>query len=103
MTLPGLLVSLAQAILVGATGPLLVGLIRLLKARLQGRRGASLVQPYRDLRKLLAKEVVLSVLACAEARMGVTSSNPEINSTLMIKLSSSFQLRIAVTRVDLTG
>jgi formate hydrogenlyase subunit 4 len=60
MMLPGLLVSLAQAILVGAGAPLLVGLIRLLKARLQGRRGAGLLQPYRDLRKLLAKEVVVS-------------------------------------------
>ena len=36
--------------------PLLVGWIRKLKARLQNRRGASVLQPYRDLRKLLVKE-----------------------------------------------
>ncbi len=60
MTLPGLLVSFAQTVLVGAGAPFLVGLIRLVKARLQGRRGASPLQPYRDLRKLLAKEAVVS-------------------------------------------
>lgn len=49
-----------QALLVGLGAPLLVGLIRLVKARLQGRRGASPLQPYRDLRKLLAKDAVLS-------------------------------------------
>jgi formate hydrogenlyase subunit 4 len=40
--------------------PLLTGLVRKVKARLQRRRGPPLVQPYRDLRRLLAKEVVLA-------------------------------------------
>jgi formate hydrogenlyase subunit 4 len=35
-------------------------LIRTAKARLQGRRGAWPIQPYRDARKLLAKETVVS-------------------------------------------
>jgi formate hydrogenlyase subunit 4 len=39
---------------------LLVGTIRKAKARLQGRRGAGVLQPYRDLRKLLLKETVIS-------------------------------------------
>ena len=46
-----------QALLYLALAPLLVGWIRKLEARLQNRRGAPLLQPYRDLRKLLAKEV----------------------------------------------
>ena len=33
--------------------PLLTGLVRKVKARLQRRRGPSLLQPYRDLRRLL--------------------------------------------------
>lgn len=40
--------------------PLLTGLVRKAKARLQRRRGPPLLQPYRDLRRLLGKEVVLA-------------------------------------------
>jgi formate hydrogenlyase subunit 4 len=39
-------------------GPLVVGLTQTTKARLQGRRGASPVQPYRDLARLWRKSVV---------------------------------------------
>jgi len=48
--------ALLQALLYAALAPLLVGWIRKLKARLQNRRGASVLQPWRDLRKLLLKE-----------------------------------------------
>jgi formate hydrogenlyase subunit 4 len=40
--------------------PLLIGVIRKAKARLQGRRGATIFQPYADMRKWLSKEAVLS-------------------------------------------
>lgn len=50
----------AQMALVLAAAPLLTGLVRKVKARLQRRRGASVIQPYRDLRRLLGKEVVLA-------------------------------------------
>jgi formate hydrogenlyase subunit 4 len=50
----------AQAALVLALAPGVVGLIRWLKARLQNRRGAPPWQPYRDLRKLFQKEAVVS-------------------------------------------
>jgi formate hydrogenlyase subunit 4 len=52
--------QLLQAALVLALAPLLTGLVRLLKARLLGRRGPSLTQPYRDLLRLLRKEPVLA-------------------------------------------
>jgi formate hydrogenlyase subunit 4 len=39
-------------------GPAIVGLIQHLKARLQGRRGPSVFQPYRDLRRLWGKSGV---------------------------------------------
>ena len=46
--------------LVVGFAPLAVGLVRLTKARLQGRRGASPLQPYRDLWRLLQKESVVA-------------------------------------------
>jgi len=48
--------ALLQALLYAALAPLLVGWIGKLKARLQNRRGAPVLQPWRDLRKLLLKE-----------------------------------------------
>jgi formate hydrogenlyase subunit 4 len=48
--------TLVQVIMVGFGGPLLVGLMAKVKARAEGRIGAPIVQPLRDLRKLLTKE-----------------------------------------------
>lgn len=50
------LITLLQALLCVALAPLLVGWVRRVKARLQNRRGAPLLQPYADLRKLMIKE-----------------------------------------------
>lgn len=55
-----IVIELIQLLIVGLGAPLLVGLVRRVKARLQGRRGAGVLQPYADLRKLLAKEAVVS-------------------------------------------
>jgi formate hydrogenlyase subunit 4 len=49
--------ALLQALLYAALAPLLIGWVRKAEALLQNRRGAPILQPYRDLRKLLAKEV----------------------------------------------
>ncbi|MBI1745426.1 MAG: NADH-quinone oxidoreductase subunit H [Acidobacteria bacterium] len=54
------IIEFVQTLAVALGAPLLVGFVRKMKARLQGRRGAPVVQPYRDLRKWLAKDVVLS-------------------------------------------
>ncbi len=54
------LVQLAQLLLVLMLAPLLTGYVRKLKARLLRRQGPPMVQPYRDLLKLLRKEVVLA-------------------------------------------
>jgi formate hydrogenlyase subunit 4 len=54
------LVTLGQTALALLLAPGLVGLVRWLKARLQNRRGAPPWQPYRELRKLFGKEVVVS-------------------------------------------
>ncbi|MEX1994434.1 MAG: NADH-quinone oxidoreductase subunit H [Steroidobacteraceae bacterium] len=58
--MPELLAQFAQMALVLLLAPLLTGFVRKVKARLLRRRGASLLQPYRDLLRLLRKEVVLA-------------------------------------------
>src|SRR6516162_8008971 len=50
----------AQMLLVLLLAPLLTGFTRKMKARLLLRRGPPLVQPYRDLVRLMRKEVVLA-------------------------------------------
>jgi formate hydrogenlyase subunit 4 len=50
----------AQMLVVLLLAPLLTGLVRKVKARLLRRRGPPLLQPYRDLVRLLRKEVVLA-------------------------------------------
>ncbi|EWY40034.1 formate hydrogenlyase [Skermanella stibiiresistens SB22] len=52
--------QVVQMLLVLAVAPGLVGLVRVVKARLIGRRGPPLIQPYLDLHRLLRKEVVLA-------------------------------------------
>ena len=54
------LVQGLQMLLVLAIAPLLTGFVRWLKARMLRRRGPSLLQPYRDLARLVRKEVVLA-------------------------------------------
>jgi formate hydrogenlyase subunit 4 len=58
--LADILLQVIQLVLVLALAPALTGLVRKMKARLLGRRGAAIVQPYRDLAKLLRKELVLA-------------------------------------------
>ncbi len=49
-----------QMLLVLLLAPLLTGLVRKVKARLLRRQGPPLIQPYRDLIRLMRKEVVLA-------------------------------------------
>jgi formate hydrogenlyase subunit 4 len=55
-----LLVQSMQMLLVLAAAPLLTGFVRKVKARLLRRRGPPIVQPYRDILRLLKKEVVVA-------------------------------------------
>ena len=55
-----ILLAVIQVVIVGVGAPLLVGTLRMLKARLVGRRGPRVLQPYADLVKLLRKEAVVS-------------------------------------------
>jgi len=55
-----LLVQIMQMMLVLLAAPLLTGFVRKVKARLQRHQGPSVIQPYRDLLRLLKKEVVVA-------------------------------------------
>ena len=58
-----LAVQAAQMLLVLGLAPLLVGFVRKVKARLLRRQGPPLIQPYRDLIRLLRKDLVLATSA----------------------------------------
>jgi len=55
-----LVVQGVQMLLVVALAPLLVGVVRKVHARLTRHLGAPLIQPYRDILRLMRKEVVLA-------------------------------------------
>jgi formate hydrogenlyase subunit 4 len=56
MTALGLAGGLLQPALIVAGSPVLAGVMRQVRARLEGRAGAGVGQPWRDLRKLFGKE-----------------------------------------------
>ncbi|WP_235482915.1 respiratory chain complex I subunit 1 family protein [Streptomyces roseoverticillatus] len=58
MTATGTAAVTLQVALVAAGAPLLAGLMRQVRALLEGRVGPGVTQPWRDLRKLLRKEAV---------------------------------------------
>jgi formate hydrogenlyase subunit 4 len=54
----GIAGAILQVVVVTGGAPLLAGLMRQVRARLEGRAGPGIGQPWRDLRKLLRKEPV---------------------------------------------
>lgn len=54
------LIIILQATCLIFLSPMIVGIIRKIKAHLQSRKGASIFQPYFDLRKLFRKDAVVS-------------------------------------------
>jgi formate hydrogenlyase subunit 4 len=91
-----LAVALAQMLLVLGCAPLLQGVTRKLKARLQYRRGPSVLQPYHDLRKLWGKSTVESDTASV-----VTTAAPVVVLAAMI--AAVLLLPIVALRPPLDG
>jgi formate hydrogenlyase subunit 4 len=58
MTALGVAGGVLQAVVIVGGAPLLLGLMRQVRARLEGRAGAGIGQPWRDLRKQLRKETI---------------------------------------------
>jgi formate hydrogenlyase subunit 4 len=78
---------LVQVALVVGGAPLLVGLMRQVRAVLEGRAGAGIGQPWRDLRKLMKKEAIRP-----EGTSWVFTSGPVVlfASTLVIAAVAPF-------------
>ncbi|MGH3716244.1 MAG: respiratory chain complex I subunit 1 family protein [Micromonosporaceae bacterium] len=57
----GIVATLVQVVAVVAGAPLLLGVMRQVRARLEGRAGAGIGQPWRDLRKLFRRQPVTPV------------------------------------------
>ena len=64
-----LAVQAAQMLLVLLLAPALLGFTRKVKARLLRRRGPPLLQPYRDLLRLIRKEAVMAMRSAAQLKV----------------------------------
>ncbi|MFI9387738.1 respiratory chain complex I subunit 1 family protein [Kutzneria sp. NPDC052558] len=58
MSALGVVGGVVQPLVIVAGSPVLVGVMRQVRARLEGRAGAGIGQPWRDLRKLFGKEPI---------------------------------------------
>lgn len=108
-----------QVVALVVLSPLLVGLMRQVRARLEGRVGAGIAQPWRDLRKLLAKEplqaegtswisvaapvalLVSSLLACALMPLLGTVTFARVPDDLFVVVSVLLLGTVAVALVGL--
>jgi formate hydrogenlyase subunit 4 len=111
--------AVAQVVAMVALSPLLVGMMRRVRARLEGRAGAGVLQPWRDLRKLLAKEplqavgtswvsvagptvlIVSSLLVCAMTPLLGTVTFTSVPDDLFVVVSVLLIGTVAVALVGL--
>jgi len=111
--------AVAQVVAMVALSPLLVGMMRQVRARLEGRVGAGVLQPWRDLRKLLAKEplqaertswvsvagptvlIVSSLLVCAMTPLLGTVTFSSVPDDLFVVVSVLLIGTVAVALVGL--
>lgn len=63
-------IAVVQVVLFVFLAPLLIGVIRQVRATIEGRAGAGIWQPWRDLRKLLAKDPVRAAESSWMLRVG---------------------------------
>jgi formate hydrogenlyase subunit 4 len=87
VTLASSLAVVAQLVLVVGGAPLLIGVMRQIRARLEGRAGAGIGQPWRDLRKQFGKEAIRP-----EGSSWVFTSAPAVllSTTLLIAAVAPF-------------
>jgi formate hydrogenlyase subunit 4 len=90
--------QLLQAVLLALIAPLAAGFVATCKARLQNRRGAGILQPWRDLRKLFTKEVVM-----AEHASWIFRFSPYIVFTATVMAASVIPALLVDTPLSLTA
>ena len=119
MNAGALVLVVVQVAVMVVLSPLLVGLMRQVRARMEGRAGAGVLQPWRDLRKLLGKEtlqadgtswvmaagpVVLlgsSALVCALVPLVGTTTFPLVPDDLFVVVSVLLLGTVALALVGL--
>jgi formate hydrogenlyase subunit 4 len=92
------LIAVVQTALLIAAAPLVVGYVRWLKARLQSRRGATPLQPYRDLRKLLGKSMVVP-----DSASWIFHAAPVVVGATTVTAASLVPVILASTATDAVG
>jgi len=92
------LIQILQAVLLLLFAPLAAGFVSTCKARLQNRKGAGIMQPWRDLRKLFAKEVVM-----AEHASWIFRVAPYIVFTATVMAASCVPALLVDTPLSLTA
>jgi formate hydrogenlyase subunit 4 len=60
MTLHPLAIELLQLVLLVSLAPAFAGWVKVLKCRVQGRTAPGILQPYRDIRRLFGKDIVMA-------------------------------------------
>jgi formate hydrogenlyase subunit 4 len=98
MNVRGVVVVVVQLALVVGCAPLLVGLIRVVRARLEGRAGPPIRQPWRDLRKLWTKERI-----APEHSSWVFVAAPLVLVSSALVIAAVLPLVSTVSPLDRTG
>jgi len=91
-------VQIIQAILILLLAPLAAGFVSTCKARLQNRRGAGVLQPWRNLLKLFSKEVVM-----AEHASWIFRAAPYVVFTATVMAASVVPALLVDTPLSLTA
>jgi len=90
--------QLLQAVLMVLLAPLAAGFVSTVKARLQNRHGAGIMQPWRDIQKLFGKEVVL-----AENASWIFRFTPYVVFTATVMAASVVPALLLDTPLSLTA
>jgi len=85
VTTSSVVISALQVTLVLAGAPLLTGLMRQVRARLEGRAGGGVLQPWRDVRKLLRK-----------ARLDPEGTGPAFRTAPLIGVAAAIMAAAAI-------
>lgn len=94
-----IIILILQLLIVPVLSPLAVGIVRKAKARMQNRVGASVFQPYADLRKLFGKDEVIS-----EDASWITRFSPYLIFAITLLVGASVPVVTAsVPSLDVLG
>jgi formate hydrogenlyase subunit 4 len=115
------LLVILQVVVATAITPLLIGVMRQVRALMEGRVGAGVLQPYRDVRKLLSKEplraegssvlliaaplvlLVSSLMVVALVPLVTTATIPSVPNDLFVVVSILLIGTVAVALLGLDG